>query len=301
MRKLPPLNAIRVFEAAARNRSFTAAASELCVSITAISHHIRHLEDTVGVKLFERRGRTITLSPTGERLYPMLRDGFDLLANAFAEFNERKSGAALTVTTTAAFAERWLMPRLPAFTAICPDVVVNVDASEAIADLRSEGIDIAIRYGPAANSTQQDDILLEDKYMPVAETSLCPDGREASIDDFAGRPLLGYRWKNAAFDGPTWSKWLSADGRKPSGDFRVSWFSEEHLAINAAERGFGPVLCSNVLVADQLRDGTLRRLDGPVLSGFKYRLLFATANTRKPARLFAEWLRNEAAASVAAH
>jgi len=300
MRKLPPLNAIRVFEAAARNRSFTAAANELCVSVTAVSHHIRHLEDVVGVKLFERRGRRIELSPMGERLYPTLRDGFDLLANAFAELNERKSGAALTVTTTCAFAERWLMPRLPAFAAICPDVVVNVDASEAIADLRSEGIDIAIRYGPIGTSTQ-DDILLEDKYMPVAETSLCPGGREASIDDFSGRPLLGYRWKNAAFDGPTWSKWLSADGRKPSGEFRVSWFSEEHLAINAAERGLGPVLCSNVLVAEQLREGTLKRLDGPVLSGFKYRLLFATVNTRKPAKLFAEWLRSEAATSVAAH
>lgn len=301
MRKLPPLNAIRVFEAAARNRGFTAAANELCVSVTAVSHHIRHLEEIVGVKLFERRGRTIALSPTGERLYPMLRDGFDLLANAFAEVNERKSGAALTVTTTCAFAERWLMPRLPAFAAICPDVVVNVDASETIADLRSEGIDVAIRYGPG-HASEPGDILLEDEYIPVAVASLCPDGREASIDDFSGRPLLGYHWKNAAFDGPTWSKWLSADGRKPSGDFRVSWFSEEHLAINAAERGFGPVLCSNVLVADQLKDRTLQRLDGPALDGFKYRLLFATASTRKQsARLFAEWLRSEAASSLTAH
>ncbi len=302
MRKLPPLNAVRAFEAAARHQSFTMAAAELCVTVTAISHHIRHLEKILGLKLFDRKGRKITLSPTGARLFPMLREGLDTLAGAFAEHNDRSAGETLTVTTTCAFAEHWLMPRLPAFTSLCPEVVVNIDASENVADLKSEGIDLAIRYGLVDVGMGRDDILLEDSYVAVAEPSLCRQGSDPSIKDFAGRPLLGYRWKNTALDGPTWQTWLSAYGHGRASDFRISWFSEEHLAISAGERGFGPMLCSGVVVADELRAGALRRLDGPTLGGFAFRLLHAPGSTRKRSvKLFSEWVRNEAAAHMAAN
>jgi LysR family glycine cleavage system transcriptional activator len=302
MRKLPPLNAVRAFEAAARHQSFTIAAAELCVTVTAISHHIRHLEEIIGLKLFDRKGRKTTLSPTGARLFPMLRNGLDTLASAFAEHNERSAGETLTVTTTCAFAEHWLIPRLPAFTSLCPEVVVNIDASENVVDLTSEGIDLAIRYRRVDVGMGRDDILLEDSHVAVAGPSLCRQGGAPSIEDFAGRPLLGYRWKNAALDGPTWQTWLRAYGHRHERKYRVSWFSEEHLAISAGARGFGPILCGSVVAADQLRAGALRRLDGPALGGFGFSLLLAPGSARKRnVRLFSEWVRNEAAAHIAAN
>lgn len=293
MRKLPPLNAIRAFEAAARRLSFTAAAEELGVTVTAVSHQVRLLEDTLGHRLFDRRGRAIVLSAAGERLYPKVRDGFDLLAEAFAESNERRAGEAIALATTRAFAERWLMPRLDRFAAIAPDVVVSIDASEDLADLSADGIDLAVRYGLQRQDGTE---LLPDGYCAVAAAAICP-GDEPDIEDFAGRPLLAYRWKNTALNGPSWDRWFAAQGRPTPEGTRISWYSEETLALQAAERGFGPLLCSHALVADQIAAGSLRRLKGPLLGGFSFRLLLGPAGLRKKAvTAFADWLRAEAAA-----
>ena len=296
MRKLPPLNAVRAFEAAARRLSFTAAAEELGVTVTAVSHQVRLLEETLGLKLFERRGRTIVLTSGAERLYPKVRQGFDTLAEAFAETNTRRSGEAIAVSTTRAFAERWLMPRLGRFNAGHPGIVVSIDASEDVVDLRADGIDLAIRYGRHRPDQPGETILLEDAYGAVASAAICPPGRAPVIDDVIDRPLLGYRWKNAALEGPTWTTWFDALGRSMP-DTKVSWYSEETLAIQALARGFGALLCSSVLVADQLAAGSLRRIDGPVLGGYSFRLLIAPAAARKRSvRAFADWLRHEAAA-----
>jgi LysR family glycine cleavage system transcriptional activator len=259
---LPPLNSIRAFVAAARHRSFTTAAKELCVTVTAVSHQVRHLETILGVKLFERSARAVSLTPAGEKIYPLLRDGFDRLADAFSAFHEERSGEAITVSTTRAFAERWLMPRLSRFTAAFPNVVVHVDATEEVMDLRAEGIDLAVRYGRGDPPAQATNMFLEDVYIAVADQTICPQGRAAVIEDFRNRPLLAYRWKNRTLEAPTWSAWLALTPHDPARDFRISWFSEETLALHAAGRAFGPLLCSNLLVDDEIRCGTLRRLDG---------------------------------------
>src|SRR5688572_7410319 len=109
-RKLPPLNALRAFEAAARHVSFKLAAEELCVTPTAISHQIRHLEDAIGHRLFERTPRSITLTEAGQRLFPVLRDGFDLFSRAVADLDE--TGHAVSVSVTPAFAARLLVPAI---------------------------------------------------------------------------------------------------------------------------------------------------------------------------------------------
>jgi LysR family glycine cleavage system transcriptional activator len=288
LRKLPPLNAIRAFEAAARRRSFTAAAEELGVTVTAVSHQVRLLEQTLGQRLFQRSGRAIALSAAGERIYPKLRDGFDILADAFAENRERRAGETITLATTRAFAERWLMPRLDRFAAIAPDVVVSIDASEDLADLSADGIDLAVRYGLQRQDGTQ---LLADSYCAVAAADICPNDAPV-IADFAGRPLLAYRWRNATLDGPDWNRWF---GRPLPEGTRISWHSEETLALQAAERGFGPLLCSAVLVADRIAAGSLRRLQGPMLGGYGFRLLIGPAGRRKRSvAAFADWLRAEA-------
>lgn len=300
MRKLPPLNAVRAFEAAARHESFTAAANELSVTVTAISHQVRQLEAVLGRKLFERSGRAVVLTAEGLAVFPLLRDGFDRMASAFAAIRPPADVDAITVSTTRAFAERWLMPRLPRFNAAFPSVVVHIDATEDVVTPGIKGIDLAVRYGQV-DRRQHASVLFKDSYIAVVASAICPPATRLAIDDFRPRPLLAYRWKNAALDSPAWSAWLAGISHDASQDFRISWYSEEPLALHAAERGFGPLLCSEALVGDQLHDGTLRRIDGPALPGFAFRLVEATAGARrKPVTAFVDWLRAEAATFRAA-
>jgi LysR family glycine cleavage system transcriptional activator len=295
MRKLPPLNAIRAFEAAARHESFTAAANELCVTVTAISHQVRQLEAMLGRKLFERSGRAVVLTAEGQAVFPLLRDGFDLMASAFAAIRPPADGDAITVSTTRAFAERWLMPRLAHFNAAFPSVVVHIDATEDVVTPGIKGIDLAVRYGQV-DRAQDASVLFKDSYIAVAANAICPSAARLAIDDFRPRPLLAYRWKSATLDSPAWSAWLAGISHDASRGFRISWYSEEPLALHAAERGLGPLLCSDALVGDQLREGTLRRIDGPALPGFAFRLVEATAGARrKSVAAFVDWLHSEAA------
>lgn len=295
MRKLPSLNAVRAFEAAARHLSFTRAADELCVTVTAVSHQVRHLEAVLGLKLFERQARALALTPAGETLLPLLRDGFDRLAEAFALLDDSRSPEAVTVATTRAFAERWLMPRLPAFHAAFPAITVHVDASEKPVDLRAEGVDLAIRYG-AVPAAQRRQLLLEDSYVAVAARALCPADRAPAIADMGRRPLLAFRWKNRALAAPDWQAWLAQALPDSAPGFRLSWFSEETLALHAAERGLGPLLCSDALVDEALRSGSLLRLAGGSLPGFAFRLVEGATPRKRSAVLFRDWLREEAAA-----
>jgi LysR family glycine cleavage system transcriptional activator len=297
MRKLPPLNAVRAFEAAARHQSFTAAANELCVTVTAISHQVRQLEAILGRKLFERSGRAVVLTAEGHAIFPLLHDGFDHMANAFAAIRPLTGDDAITVSTTRAFAERWLMPRLERFNASFPAMVVHIDATEDVVTPGTQGIDLAVRYG-CADRAQQASVLFSDSYIAVAASGICPPAPRLGIDDFPTRPLLAYRWKNSTLDSPSWSAWLAGSSAHDAyRDFRISWFSEESLALHAGERGLGPLLCSDALVGDHLRQGTMRRIDGPALAGFSYRLVRApAAGQRKAVTAFIDWVQEEAAA-----
>jgi LysR family glycine cleavage system transcriptional activator len=293
MRKIPPLNSVRAFEAVARHQSFSAAANELSVTVAAVSHQVRQLEDGLGQKLLER-GRTVTLTPAGKTLYPLLRDGFDQIAQAFALISAPKEGDAIQVSTTRAFAERWLMPRLAKFNGIYPDIMVHIHASEKVVDLRSETVDLAIRYGPG-DTGELGPVLFRDEYIAVADQSICPVGRQPVISDFHNRSLLAFKWKNQALQAPSWSAWLAGVEHDTSRDFRISWYSEETLALHAVERGLGPLLCSNVLMDDELRSGRMRRVTGPTLPGFTYHLIEDTrTDPRRSLSLFRDWLLSEA-------
>jgi LysR family glycine cleavage system transcriptional activator len=296
MRKLPPLNSIRAFEAAARHQSFTAAAAELSVTLTAVSHQIRQLEARIGHKLFERTGRAVTLTPVGRALYPLVRDGFDQIAQAFEAVHADANEDSIQLSATRAFAERWLMPRLSRFNAVYPNVTVHIHGSEKTVDLAHDDIDLAIRYGPV-DSDQRDDVIVEDRYIAVADRSICPEDRVPTIDDFRNRPLLAYRWENRALNAPDWSAWLTQVKHDRAIEFRISWYSEEMLALYAAECGLGPLMCSTVLMDEELRSGRLRRIEGPCLPGFAYRLVEKASPRRKESlRVFVAWLRDEARA-----
>ena len=135
-RRLPPLHALRAFEAAARHLSFKAAAEELAVTPTAISHQVRLLEDTLGLRLFERRARCVELTQEGRELYPVLRDGFDRFAWAIAQLRARRLRSVVTLSATVAFTARWLVPRAPSFHRANPRTDLRLHASDDPVDLR---------------------------------------------------------------------------------------------------------------------------------------------------------------------
>src|SRR5690349_13623033 len=146
MRSLPPLTALRAFEAAARHMSFKAAADELRLTPTAVSHQIRSLEALCGRPLFRRRPRPIALTDGGARLFPVIRDGLDQFAEAVAAIREEANHRPLRVTTTNAFASRWLVQRLPMWRAAHPETALEVIGTDAVVNLRAGDADLAIRY-----------------------------------------------------------------------------------------------------------------------------------------------------------
>ena len=146
-RTLPPLNGLRAFEAAARHMSFTDAAEELSVTQAAISHQVRGLEQRLGLKLFVRRNRSLLLSEAGQAYLPSVRAAFDQLNEATEKLLQKDRGGHLTVTTTASFATKWLVPRLGGFQRSNPEIDVRVSTGTGLIDFSREDVDIGIRYG----------------------------------------------------------------------------------------------------------------------------------------------------------
>src|SRR5262245_57743817 len=145
-RPLPPLSSLRAFEAAARHLSLTKAAQELHVTAGALSHQIRGLEETLGLKLFERRVRALARTPAGELLYPGLQTGFTQIRDAVNGLNEIGDDRVLVISTPPGLTSKWLVPRLYRFAAAHPEIDVRVSATLSVANFTSDGVDIAIRY-----------------------------------------------------------------------------------------------------------------------------------------------------------
>ncbi|MBL36843.1 MAG: LysR family transcriptional regulator [Xanthomonadales bacterium] len=262
MRELPPLNALRAFEAAARRGSFKGAAEELHVTPTAISHQIRHLEDLLGCALFYRRPRPVRLSAAGRRLYPVLRDAFDGIAGAVAGIRSGLEARPLKVTTTPAFASRWLIPRLGALREACAGREIAVEATERVIDLHAGEVDFAIRYARSPDPELECRPLFSDHYLPVCHPERLRDAPIESPGDLAAHPLIHFDWKRDDPHAPTWARWLATAHQHfpdeplpdPEGGIR---FSEEIHAIEAAVSRQGIALISDVLVASELASGAL--------------------------------------------
>jgi LysR family glycine cleavage system transcriptional activator len=261
-RRRLPLGGLRAFEAAARLTSFRLAADELGVTPTAISHRIRDLEETLGLKLFERQVRKVVLTAAGRRLLPVLRDGFD----AFAEtLRGLKPDTAVTLSTPVAFAARRLLPCMTAFRATHPDVQLRLHASDDPVDLRSGAADLAIRYGHGPFPGLVAERLFDESFAPVCSPKLGLTGPA----DLRRETLLHAEWRHPAADTPTWTRWGGERFDAQSG----LTFTDESHAIQAAVAGLGVALASLTLVRDELASGLLVQPFGPVLPGRPYHLL----------------------------
>jgi LysR family transcriptional regulator, glycine cleavage system transcriptional activator len=302
MARLPPLDTLRVFAVAARHLSFTKAADELHLTQSAISHRVRALEEELGVLLFNRLTRKLTLTPAGQALAQRVERAVADIARAIDALDVNSEERRLTVTTLPSVASRWLVPRLPRFQALHPEIEMQVIADPAPLDLRSERIDVAIRFGTGAYPGYAVTMLMPDSVLPVCAPQLIASrGRPRTIDEMFDLPLLHDSSTEGDGSGSEWRSWLDHVGRGDVSCANGQRFSDARLLIDAAALGLGVALARASLVTDLLAEGTLicpLRLSAP--TAFAYYLL-APPEAESLAKVvaFRAWLKDEAAATVA--
>lgn len=281
MRLLPPLASLRAFEAAARRESFKAAAVELGVTPTAISHQIRQLEAGLGVTLFARQIRKVALTAEGRMLFPALRDALDAMAEAVAAVKRKPARRVATLSATVAFTAKLLVPHVGSFRRLHPDWDLRLHASDDPVDLCAGEADAAIRYGLGHYPGLAVLPLLRDDFAPVCSPHLGLRG----AGDLPGATLIHFGWgpMAARISVPTWRLWAERSGLErfdPEGGIT---FNDESSAIQAAIAGQGVALLSLALVAAELASGALVQPFGPVLDGLRYDLVHPEGAALRPA------------------
>ncbi|MFE0758926.1 transcriptional regulator GcvA [Inquilinus sp. NPDC058860] len=252
MRPLPPLNAVRAFEAAARRGSFTAAAAELGVSHAAISRHVRGLEARLGVPLLLREGRGLAPTEAGRAFAAVVADAFDRLSQGMVVIAAEAGRGRLRLSVEPAFAGRWLVPRLGAFRKLHPGIDIELDPTLRLADFRADQTDLAIRYGRGGWPG-----LAVEKLMQVMDYPVCAPAVAAGLAtpaDLRGQTLLHDE------SAQTWSLWLAAAGITGIDASRGPRFLDVALALDAAMAGEGVAMGDDVLCARDIAAGRLVRL-----------------------------------------
>jgi LysR family transcriptional regulator, glycine cleavage system transcriptional activator len=301
MRRLPSFDSLYVFAVAARHLSFTSAAAELHRTQSAVSHRIKSLEQELGVALFKRLPRRLELTAAGRALAQKLDEAIGDIARTISAFDEKAETKRLRVTTLPSVASRWLMPRLPRFFDLHPEIEVQVIADLQLLDLRAEDIDLAIRFGRGEYPGYQVSMLMRDRVLPVCCPKLMAERSTATtVDALMTWPLLhdfGAEGDGSLSD---WRSWLDQLGRKDLPCETGQRFSNAELSISAAMLGLGVALARVSLVADLLSSGVLTTpLALATTTAFSYYLVVQpeTANLPKCVR-FCHWLRAEATATV---
>jgi LysR family transcriptional regulator, glycine cleavage system transcriptional activator len=252
MAHVPPMQALRAFEAAARTQSLTRAAESLHLTHGAISHQIKSLEATLGVRLVERAGRGIRVTEEGERLATRLRGALAEIADAVREASERSNPRQLRVSVTPSFAARWLLPRLGNFLALHRDIDVDVRSSFALVDFRRDDTDVAIRYGLGSWPDVRVEFLRADVFFPVCSPRLA--------SKLPTQPAELAHYTLLRSDDETWKPWFDAAGLDWPEPARGPIFNDSSLMLQAAAEGQGIALARSSLVGAELRNGLLVRL-----------------------------------------
>ncbi|MDQ2102710.1 transcriptional regulator GcvA [Azospirillum isscasi] len=290
--RLPPLNTLRLFEAAGRHQSFKAAAEELHLTPSAVSHGIQTLEDWLGVELFLRGNRSLSLTPAGQAYLPRVRDALQALALATESVPGRAPSGRLSVSAAPTFALRWLIPRLPAFRERHPTITVELDTAHRVVEFPRDGIDAGIRLGRGTWPGLAALKLLEEDLVPVAAPALA--ARIATPADLAAAPLL-----HVADVSEDWTAWAEAAGLPPSalgdGLKRGLRLDAIHMAVDAAVRGMGVTIGRRPTVDPELASGQLVEVMGPRLRAKSaYWLVTARDSLRRPeVAAFRAWMRAE--------
>jgi LysR family glycine cleavage system transcriptional activator len=298
MRRLPPLGALRAFEAAARQESFKQAATELGVTPTAISHQIRQLEETLGLALFERQTRKVVLTEQGRTLYPPLRRAFDAMDEAVGALRRTPARQLATLSATVAFTAKLIVPHAGGFRAANPGWDLRLHASDDPVDLHAGEADAAIRYGPGHYPGLTALPLLTDRFAPICS----PHVGVRTPADLVHAPLIHFAWgaSPSKLSVPTWRTWCDRAGVTGMDPEAGITLNDEASAIDMAIAGHGVALLSLALVSAELASGALVQPFGPVLDGLGYDLVYPVGSEARPAvAVLSNWVMSDLAHAFA--
>ena len=297
-RRLPTLDLLKGFDAAARHLSFTRAGEELFLTQSALSRQMQILEEQLGAPLFERRHRALRLTEAGQVLQPAARTMLDELTRAVAKIRREQSVAPLTISTAIPFAALWLLPRLPRFRERHPDVDVFISADNRILDLDRERIDLAVRYCPESMAPRDAQRLFGERLQPVCSPALANDPARPlkQPEDLARHVLLNLDDDRGRYPWLNWTQWFAAIGirePRPAGMLR---FNQYNLLVQAAIDGQGVALGRSPLVDQLVAQGKLvAPFRGKHSTSRAYFIVRGAQASRRPeAQAFVDWLRAEA-------
>ena len=284
------LNSLVTFEAAARFKSYTLAAVELHITHSAISQQMRVLEDSLGVSLFERRGRQMQLTPEGAQLLKQIQPALRQISRALAQVKSEQRTPAIHVATLQSFATFWLLPRLGKFQSKHPELAIHIHASLGLVNLDRQQIDIAIRFGLGQWEACDAEKLLDDHIYPV-----CSPNFNGGRFPKSPKQLDHFRIL-CVENGREWQRWGEQAGIA-IGDFKhESHLSDSNLMLTAAKAGQGIAVARHSLVAEEIAAGNLIRLfDVIAPSDYNYYIVTTTGLKKSEALIaFEQWLRDEA-------
>ncbi len=295
---LPPLDLLLGFESAARHLSFTKAGEELYLTQSAVSRQIKELEDQLGVPLFQRRHRALALTEAGHQFYAAAAQALSTMRAATDRLRQQTGRKALSVTTTHSFASLWLIPRLAGFTREHPGVDVRITADIKMQDLERDGLDLALRHGPASLAGPNAVRLFGEKVFPVCSPKLLKKKKPLQTPaDLRNHVLLQYDDPDVRHPWLHWKTWLEVEriaDRKPAGTLSFSGYEQ---IIPAAAAGHGVALGRSPLVKDLLAAGELvapfKSQADPARAYFA--IVSKNAAGRPEVAAFVEWLKTEAA------
>lgn len=290
LRRLPNLSALRAFEAAARHQNFSRAADEIHVTHGAISHQVRALEQELGVELFVRHGKRLTVTADGERFAAVVRKSLMDVAIAADALKASAHHKRLTVTALPSFAARWLAPRLGRFIEQYPDTEVVLQSSNQLVDFARESVDVGVRFGAGHYPGLAVELVMHDYYYPVASPTFNQGRLPQSLNELTKSALL-------RCDGEPWTPWFAAAGLthpEPSGGLL---FQDSSMLVRAAIEGQGIALARHAIVVQDLQAGALVRLfDVAIKCESSYYFVCLPSAMQKPqVHAFRDWLFDEVA------
>ncbi len=251
-RRLPPLNSLKAFEAAARNLSFTKAAEELFVTQAAISHQIKLLEEHLSIKLFMRRNRSLLLTEEGQSYYLDIKDIFANLYEATEKLLTRGAKGSISIALTPSFAIQWLIPRLSEFSKVHPDIDVKIKAVDFEENSLTDDVDVAIYYGMGNWPNVQADKLHTEFFIPVCSPLLLAGEHPIQIPaDLKHHTLLHDMTRN------NWNEWIKQANLKDINVNQGPIFSHSSMVLQAAIHGQGVALGHNILAKPEIESGRL--------------------------------------------
>lgn len=304
--RLPSLNALRAFEAAARHLSLTKAAQELHVTPAAVSHQVKALEADLGVCLMRRTKGAFVLTEVAQEALPLLSGSFEQMAEAVRRLRADQAQRFLTISVSPTFAATWLVRRLGAFNAAYPEIDVRLQTTDKIVDFVQDDVDVAIRFGSGRYPGIEAIRLFEESIFPVCGPALLDRGPPLKQPaDLARHTLLHVEWNWSMTRGEPldWQMWLRAAGVEDVSDLRGPRFSHSNMALQAAIEGQGVALGSKALAGDELAAGRLVRLfDVALAVDFAYYLVYPEASATLPKIAdFRQWMLMEIAAGTPAN